>query len=204
MTTAYPSISIRAAIKTSSPQHPKMTHRRPRPNPPQYALLWLVWIIGLGSLSAYCGELSEVPDARAVELSLPDLRGQQRSLAEFAGKWVLINFWASWCTPCITEMPSIQRLAEQMSDKPFAVIGVNVAENERRVQTTAARLGLAFPVLLDKDSAVFDGWGATVLPTTYLLDPTGRMRYVGRGPLEWDGVEAVTLIEELMSEAEEP
>jgi peroxiredoxin len=101
-------------------------------------------------------------------------------------------------------MPSIQRLAEQMSDKPFAVIGVNVAENARRVQATAARLGLAFPVLLDKDSAVFDGWGATVLPTTYLLDPTGRMRYVGRGPLEWDGVEAVTLIEELMSETEEP
>ena len=200
MTTADPRLSIRAAIKTAIPQRRTLTHGRPGPN----ALLWLVSLIGLGSLSAYCGEISEIPVGRAVELSLPDLDGRQRSLTELAGKWVLINFWASWCTPCISEMPSIQRLARQMTDKPFAVIGVNVGESQRRVQVTAARLGLEFPVLLDQDSALFNGWGATVLPTTYLLDPAGRMRYVGRGPLEWDGVETVTVIEELMSEAEDP
>jgi len=174
----------------------------PRSIPPQWALAWLICVIGLDAHWAQCGELSELRDARTVELTLPDVDGQQRSLTEFAGKWVLINFWASWCTPCITEMPSIQRLAKQMADEPFAVIAVNVGESQRRVQATAARLGLEFPVLLDKDSAVFDGWGATVLPTTYLLDPAGRMRYVGRGPLEWDGMEAVTLIEGLLSEAE--
>jgi thiol-disulfide isomerase/thioredoxin len=161
-------------------------------------------VLALFPVLATAGEFSESADGPQLRLSLPDLTGQRRGLEEFAGKVLLVNFWASWCTPCITEMPSIQRLAKQMADKPFAVIAVNVGESQRRAQVTAERLGLEFPVLLDKDSAVFNGWGATVLPTTYLLDPTGRMRYIGRGPLEWDGVEAVTLIEGLMSEAEEP
>lgn len=185
------------------------TPEQGRPHSPQsrrlqHLLICILCAIGLGASSARCGELSEVPDARAVQLTLPDLGGQQRNLNEFVGKWVLINFWASWCTPCIEEMPSIQRLAKQMADKPFAVIAVNVAESQRRAQTTATRLGLDFPVLLDTNSAVFDSWGATVLPTTYLLDDAGRMRYIGRGPFEWDGVEATALIDQLVSDNKAP
>ena len=193
-----------SAIPRLHPGRRPARHRAPRSNLLQWVLVWLLCAAGLSASSAQSGELSQLPHTRTVDLRLPDLTGGQRSLSEFAGKWVLINFWASWCTPCIAEMPSIQRLAKQMADKPFAVIGVNVAESQRRVQRTAARLGLEFPILLDEDSAVFDGWGATVLPTTYLLDGAGRMRYIGRGPLEWDGVEVVTLIQELMSEAEDP
>lgn len=162
-------------------------------------LIWILCAIAIRAPSARCGELSQVADARAVQLTLPDLEGRQRSLSEFAGKWVLLNFWASWCTPCLQEMPGIQRLAKQMANKPFAVIAVNVAEPQRRVQTTVKRLGLDFPVLLDTESSVFDSWGATVLPTTYLLDGSGRMRYVGRGPLEWDGAEITAIIEQLLS-----
>jgi thiol-disulfide isomerase/thioredoxin len=130
-----------------------------------------------------------------MELNLPDLEGRLYDLDELRGKLVVVNFWASWCTPCIQEMPSIQRLADRMRDRPFAVIGVNVAEGERRAKTIAQRLGIGFPVLLDKDSAAFHRWGATVLPTTYVLDADGVIRYVGRGPLEWDGVEIVDLLE---------
>jgi len=171
----------------------------PRTDLPRKLLIWILCAIALSASPAQGGELSEAPDARAVQLTLPDLEGRQRSLDEFVGKWVLVNFWASWCTPCLQEMPGIQRLAKQMADKPFAVIAVNVAESQRRAQATAKRLGLDFPVLLDTESSVFDSWGATVLPTTYLLDRTGRTRYVGRGPLEWDGVEITALIEQLLS-----
>ena len=164
-------------------------------------IVLIILALGLYPPSSPAGELSEVAVALWPELNLPDLSGQQRNLDEFAGKVLLVNFWASWCTPCIQEMPSIRRLVEAMGEKPFAVIGVNVGEAERRVQATAKRLEIDFPVLLDKDSAVFNGWGATVLPTAYVLDRNGRVRYVGRGPLEWDRVDIVDMLVQL---AEQP
>lgn len=149
---------------------------------------------------ATAGELSEIADGQQLSLTLPDLTGQQRSLDEFNGKVVLVNFWASWCRPCIEELPSIHRLIESMRDKSFAVIGVNVAESEMRVRTAAGRLGMKFPVLLDTDSKVFNGWGATILPTAYVLDRSGRVRYIGRGPLEWDRMDTVEMLNELLEQ----
>jgi thiol-disulfide isomerase/thioredoxin len=166
----------------------RATHRAAKNIVLMLSLLWLC------PLAVPAGELSEVPDGPRLELTLPDLAGQQRSLVEFEGKVLLVNFWASWCTPCIEEMPSIQRLTEAMHEKPFAVIGVNVAEPVLRVRTAARRLRLGFPVLLDKDSAVFKAWGATVLPTAYVLDGSGRVRYVGRGPLEWDRADIIDML----------
>ena len=154
--------------------------------------LWLVPSL------AGAGEFNEITDGPKVQLNLPDLDGRVRDLGEFSGKVVLIHFWASWCLPCIEEMPSIQRLAEAIDEKPFAVIGVNVGEAMRRVQATAKRLRIDFPVLLDKDSIVFKAWGATVLPTTYVLDRNGRVRYVGRGPLEWDRADMIDLLVDLV------
>lgn len=130
-------------------------------------------------------------------LTLPDLEGRERSLVELRGKVVLVNFWASWCSPCLEEMPSLQRLANGMRDRPFVVIGVNVAEGEGRVKAVVQQLDIAFPVLLDEDSAVFTRWGARLLPTTYVLDREGVVRYIGRGPLEWDGVEASEMLNAL-------
>ena len=157
----------------------------------------LLLALCLYPLSGAAGELSEAAGTAQLELNLPDLSAQPRSLDEFAGKVLLVSFWASWCTPCLQEMPSMRRLAEAMHAKPFAVIGVNVGEAQRRVQATAKRLEIDFTVLLDKDSAVFKGWGATVLPTAYVLDRSGRVRYIGRGPLEWDRVDIVELLEKL-------
>jgi thiol-disulfide isomerase/thioredoxin len=164
-------------------------------------IVLILLVLGLYPLSGPAGELSEVPVALRLELNLPDLSGQQRNLDEFAGKVLLVNFWASWCRPCIEEVPSIRRLIEVMADAPFAVIGVNVGEAERRVQTTVERLRMEFPILLDKDSATFKGWGANVLPTAYVLDRNGWVRYIGRGPLEWDRVDIIDMLRQL---AEQP
>lgn len=153
--------------------------------------------LGLYAPGAPAGELSEAPVALALELSLPDLSGQPRSLDEFSGKVVLVNFWASWCRPCIEEMPTLQRLAEAMRDRPFAIIGVNVGETRRRVQAAVKRLGIDFPVLLDKDNVVFRRWGATVLPSAYVVGRDGRIRFIASGPLEWDRVDIVEMLREL-------
>jgi peroxiredoxin len=98
-------------------------------------------------------------------------------------------------------MPSIQRLMQLMKGTPFAVFGINVGEGERRVRATVQRLGIEFPVVLDKDSAVFKGWGGYVLPTTCVLDSLGRARYVGLGPVEWDSAEIVALLKKLATES---
>jgi thiol-disulfide isomerase/thioredoxin len=166
----------------------------------QAALFIVGWILLAGS-GIHASELTTVEMGPAVSLSLPDLSGRQRRLEEFAGKVVLVNLWASWCTPCIKEVPSIQRLAEQMHREPFEVVGVNVAEAPRRVQTAVQRLGIEFPVLLDAESLLFERWEAKVLPATYLLDAQGRIRYLKRGPMEWDGAEATEAVRQLLDEA---
>lgn len=164
---------------------------------------WILLAVAmLSPVSIYtgAGELSPAASQQRPNLRLPDLEGRQRQLDEYRGQVVLVNFWASWCTPCLDEMPSIQRLAAAMQGTPFAVIGVNVGEGERRVRAMAERLGLGFPVLLDQDSAVFNQWGATVLPTTYVLDGEGVVRYLGRGPLEWDSGDVVEMLKGIASD----
>jgi len=163
-------------------------------------LAMLVSLLWFAPFHAFAGELSEVPAASPPDFSLPDLAGQPHRLNEFTGKVVLVTFWASWCSPCIQEMPGIQRLAEAMTDTPFAVVGVNVGEGERRVQATTRRLGIGFPVLLDRDSATFRAWGADVLPTAYVLDRSGRIRHVARGPVEWDRDNIIEMLKQLAAE----
>jgi thiol-disulfide isomerase/thioredoxin len=157
--------------------------------------------LSLVATTTGAGELSAAAASAPVELSLPDLEGRERRLDEFKGKVVLVNFWASWCTPCIEEMPSLQRLEGLMRGKAFAVVGVNVAEAQRRVKAMVERLAIGFPVLLDSDNAVFHRWGGTVLPTTFVLDGEGLVRYVGRGPLEWDALDVVQTLERIGADA---
>jgi thiol-disulfide isomerase/thioredoxin len=159
----------------------------------------LVMIVLLGVVPpSGAGEISKATRAPRPALGLPDLHGQTRNLEEFRGKVLLVNFWASWCSPCLREMPSIQRLADQMRGRPFAVIAVNVEESRFRAMRTVQQMKLGFPVLLDAEGTAFRAWGGNVLPTTYLLDKEGVIRYVGRGPVEWDSSEPVAIIEALM------
>lgn len=141
-----------------------------------------------------CAELTDVEPRPAPELRLPDLSGGMQDLEALRGEIVVLNFWASWCIPCMEEMPSLQRLADQMHGERFRVIGVNVGEGKLRVKAAVRRLGIRFPVLLDGDSAAFEGWGAVVLPSTYVIDAGGFTRYLGRGPLQWDGDDILELL----------
>jgi len=143
------------------------------------------------------GELSPLGNGARYELELRDLEGRQVTLADYRGKVVLINFWASWCTPCVREMPGISRLQVAMQDHPFQVIGINVGETAPRARTAATRLDLEFPVLLDTDSTTFRRWGAEVLPTSYIVDPDGVTRLVAFGPLDWDATDVIATLRSL-------
>ncbi|MDA1118104.1 MAG: TlpA disulfide reductase family protein [Proteobacteria bacterium] len=118
-------------------------------------------------------------------LRLQDLEGKVHSLADYRGKVVLINFWATWCAPCRYEMPSIEKLRESLKGRPFAVLAVNLGEPEPRIRAFLHEVPLRFPVLLDSDAVAAKAWKAKALPATFVVGPDGRVRYRYIGELDW-------------------
>jgi len=118
-------------------------------------------------------------------LELADLDGAKRSLAEFRGRAVLVNFWATWCEPCREEMPSIERLRQSLDAKRFAVLAVNVGEGPNAARGFATKMQLGATVLLDRDLGTSRAWGARLLPATFIVGPDGTIRYLHYGALDW-------------------
>jgi len=90
-------------------------------------------------------------------LELKDLQRTPRTLADYRGKVLILNFWATWCEPCIEEMPSLQKLRERLSGK-INVVGVNLGEGDTRIEKFMAKTGATFPVLLDRDGDAKIAW----------------------------------------------
>ena len=140
------------------------------------------------------------PDSAA--FSLPDVQGQEHSLDEYRGRVVLVNFWASWCPPCIQEMPVLERLKQTLNEQPFEILAINVGEKKYRVWKFVKLISFGLPVLLDTRKDTFNSWGVSVLPTSFLLDRQGRIRYRVQGDIEWESEDVVALIETLINEEE--
>jgi thiol-disulfide isomerase/thioredoxin len=119
-------------------------------------------------------------------LALQDLDGRAHALQDYRGKVVLINFWATWCEPCRAEMPSINKLRASLAGQPFAVLAVNLGENEQRIRRFMAQVPLEFTVLLDRDNAAAKAWRTRVLPASFLVGPDGRVRYAVIGEYDWE------------------
>ena len=134
--------------------------------------------------------------------NLPDLKDGMHSLEDYHGKVVLVNFWASWCPPCIKEMPELERLKETFGNQPFEILAVNVGEQKFRVWKFVKLVDFDLPVLLDTRKQLFEAWGMTVLPTSFLLDGNGRIRYWVQSTPQWDSEETLSIIRELLQEQE--
>ena len=132
-------------------------------------------------------------------LSLEDLGHKVHALQDYRGRVVLVNFWASWCGPCVMEMPSLQRLQDGMTGRPFTLLAVNVEESSGTVWKFAAKTGIHFPLLLDRDGQIAYDWGIDLYPTSFLIDPQGHIRYVAYGPRDWDDPEMIKVIETLFA-----
>ena len=134
---------------------------------------------------AVAAELKQWRGGKTPPLALKDMQGQVRSLDQFKGKVVVINFWATWCEPCIEEMPSLQRLKDRDSAGLIEVVGVNLAEGEARIKTFTDKSGTSFPILLDRDGVVKKDWKVNGVPATFVLDTRGRIRYTYVGELDF-------------------
>ena len=144
------------------------------------------------------------PPARAVpSLSLRNLQGQVQSLESLRGQVVVLNFWASWCEPCVAEMPSLLRLAESRGDEGVVVLAVNYQESPAKIRSflenVLGEVPGALPVLLDADGAAAKAWTRRVFPTTVLVGRDGRPRSSVVGEFDWTGIEARKLIDPLVT-----
>ena len=154
----------------------------------------LLWIAGAGAAGFETRAALPAP-----ELKAHDLKGASKSLADYRGKVVLLNFWATWCPPCQREMPSLERLRTRMAGRPLEIVAISSAETPEEVGAFLSRMKLGFPVLLDTDSSNTRRWKVFALPTTFVLDAEGRVRHVLTGPTEWDEGEALAVVEALLA-----
>ena len=131
-------------------------------------------------------------------IELEDLRGKAHRLADYRGKVVLVNFWATWCAPCREEMPSLEQLRAALAGRPFVILGVNVGESARIAGDFAEKMPLGFPLLLDREAKVSKAWGARILPATFIVGPDGAIRYSYLGALDWASPPVRGAIEKLL------
>jgi peroxiredoxin len=134
-------------------------------------------------------------------LALQDLEGRRHQLAEYRGKVVLVNFWATWCEPCREEMPSMNRLRAALAGRSFEVLAINLGESETRIRRFMEQVPLDFAVLLDRDTSAAKTWKARILPASFLVGADGRIRYSVLGEIDWSAERVRNAILELLPPA---
>lgn len=128
-------------------------------------------------------------------LAAQTLDGRAVTLADFAGRPLLLNFWASWCAPCVLEMPALDRLRERFAGHGLQVAAVNHGETPERVRRFLAATPFGGTVLLDRSQRQLAVWGAQALPASMLVDRQGRARLWGVGERVWAGAGIVGQVE---------
>jgi thiol-disulfide isomerase/thioredoxin len=133
-------------------------------------------------------------------LQLEDMAANRVALEDYRGQVVLVNFWASWCPPCVHEMPSMARLKTALQGQPFDILAVNLAEEKRAIKNFLMQHPLNFPVLLDPTGTTVDRWRVFAYPSSYLLDKQGQIRYALFGATDWNQADHRLIIDALLRE----
>lgn len=168
----------------------------------------IVLLVAIGWLNRSTFTAAQV-GAEAPDFTLPTPAGDSITLSQYRGQVVLLNFWATWCTPCVKEMPAMQRLYADLRDRGFTVLAVNVdvlpAVNDSTgagvdVSGFARRLGATFPIALDPDEHVQDVYVVTGLPTSYVIGRDGKVQGRVVGGRMWDSDEYRRRIVDLLGD----
>jgi peroxiredoxin len=167
----------------------------------------------LSALNAMAAERPALPELlKALNLSgYPSLMqppefsgftadGQRVSLAGLSGRVVLLNFWASWCLECRSEMPAFEGLHREFAVQGLAVLGINAREEITTIREYAKELGLTFPLISDPTGKINSAYGVIGLPTTFIIGRSGRAVALAVGPREWSVKPARVLMQALLAE----
>jgi thiol-disulfide isomerase/thioredoxin len=169
--------------------------RGPSPRPARRALLRAAALLLLGTRLGPAAGASEVRVGEFLrDAELDGLNGRSRRLADFRGRPLLINVWASWCGPCLEEMASLERLAWTDGRLPFAMIGVSTDDYRDRALAVLRHTNATITHFIDHDLVLEEMLGARHIPLTVLVDAQGRVRDKIPGAQEWDQPEALQRI----------
>ncbi len=135
----------------------------------------------------------EVPQP-APDFRLLDLDNKIHTLADYKGKPLIVNFWATWCRPCREELPSLNRAWAKVKDQGVKMIAINIGEDPTAVFSFIQQYPIDFRVLLDPESDELNNWQMKGLPTTYILNAEGKVVYQAIGDREWDNDELLTKV----------
>jgi len=167
--------------------------------------LALVWTAALATCAANAQDgtlpkgLMALDGGPAPALKLYDMDGESFDLTDARGHWVFVHFWASWCQPCRREMPTIQRMATRMETTSLEVVLVNTAETDDTVFGFLGIVAPELPTLMDRDGLVTERWQPRGLPSTFLVDPSGRLRFLALGGREWDSADYLEFLRKLVA-----
>lgn len=149
-------------------------------------------LLGLWALSMLTAAAADLPPGLMVRdgrpapvLRLTNMAGEVTDLRDLRGQWVMVHFWATWCGPCRKEMPTMQNLVKLLPTQRLRILLVNTAETDDEV---FAFLGLVAPdldPLMDRDGKATELWQPRGLPSSFLIDPDGRQRYLALGGRDW-------------------
>ena len=137
--------------------------------------------------------MSKVNDNISSEFNLPNLENVYVSSNEYKGKYILVNFWATWCGPCVRELPSLNNLNKIFLDNNnFEMIAINIGQDASVVKKfLEEKASVDFTVLLDQKMEL-SNWNVQAIPTTFLVDKTGKVLYKSEGEKSWDDPRFIT------------
>ena len=133
-------------------------------------------------------------------IRLTDTNGDTMALSDYKGKVVFLNFWATWCRSCVIEMADMQTLHQKLKGKPFAMVAINIKESPSHVKKFLETQNLSFKTLLDPDGITLDQFGVRALPTTLILDKSGRLVETIIGPRNWSSRTSLAKFKKLINQ----
>jgi len=157
-----------------------------------FSLLTTLANAGTAKLKPYKGNL------RTPALQLKDLNGKTHDLTQYKDKIVLVQFWATYCAPCRTEMPSMNRLQNKLKNMPFKILAVNMAEDSGEVRAFVKEVKPEFTILLDSNGHYLQQWKVFAAPANFIIGKDGNIKYTLYGGIEWDSDEIIKKLTELM------
>ncbi len=159
--------------------------------------LLLLFIMTLNTSAA---ELKEYTGSiKNPTLSLQDLKGETHTLEQYKGSVVLVQFWATYCPPCIKEMPSMNNLQSKLkkAGMPFKILAINMAETKAEVEKFAKIVKPEFTILMNEDGSSVQKWHVFAAPSNFLINKQGEIAYTLFGGVEWDSEEITNKITQL-------